>query len=160
MLYVLDRQTFVELARSAVSRFQHAAYRGIVFVGLGDCLLEDGGIRCDTAQAVLFDQLLQFSLRDEAAREKIEPRRLAVFLQFLNWIHRVLPRAICSLAASMILSVVNPNFFKRSVSGADEPNVCIPTIVPLLPVYRSHPITEPCSTATRAVMCGGRTLFR
>src|SRR3974390_2867384 len=97
MLYVLDRQTFVELARSAVSRFQHAAYRGVVFVGLDDCLLEDGGIRCDAAQAALFDQLLQVAPRDEAAREKIEPRRLAVLLQFQNWIHRVLLSAICSL---------------------------------------------------------------
>ena len=40
-------------------------------------------------------------------------------------------------------------------SGADAPNVFIPMMRPDLLTYRSHPKVDACSTATRAVTCGG-----
>ncbi len=38
--------------------------------------------------------------------------------------------SICRSAAARTLSAAKPNFFKRSFSGADDPNVCMPMISP------------------------------
>src|SRR6266850_2915511 len=63
-----------------------------------------------------------------------------------------------SFAAATTLSDSNPNFFSRSFSGADAPKLRIPTILPLLPAYRSHPNVDAISTDTRAVTLAGSTL--
>ena len=59
----------------------------VVFVRLADRLLEDRRIRRDPAQAVFVDELLQPAIGDKAARQKIEPHRLAVVLQRFESIH-------------------------------------------------------------------------
>ena len=64
----------------------------VVFVGVADGLLEDRGVRRHPAQAVFVDELLQAAFGDEAARQKIEPYRLAVVLQRFESIHcRLIP---------------------------------------------------------------------
>src|SRR5205085_7769647 len=68
--------------------------------------------------------------------------------------------AIRSRATLTIASGVNPNFAASAFSGAEAPNVCIPTTAPSAPVYRSQPSTDACSTATRAVTDGGSTASR
>ena len=63
-----------------------------------------------------------------------------------------------SFAAATTWSGSKPNFLWSSFSGADAPNVFMPIMRPDLPTYRSHPKVDACSTATRAVTFGGRTL--
>src|SRR5207253_4603668 len=50
--------------------------------------------------------------------------------------------AIRSRATLTIASGVNPNFAASAFSGAEAPNVCIPTTAPSAPVYRSQPSTD------------------
>src|SRR6266576_3527071 len=66
----------------------------------------------------------------------------------------------CFFAAATTWSGSNPNFLCNSLSGAEAPNVFIPTTYPEAPTYRSHPKVEACSTATRAFTFGGSTLSR
>src|SRR6516165_3323177 len=68
--------------------------------------------------------------------------------------------ASCAFAAATTDSTVNPNFFCNSLSGADAPNVFIPTTVPVGPTYCCQPNVDACSTATRAVTPAGITLSR
>ena len=55
-------------------------------------------------------------------------------------------------------SGVNPNLVCSSLSGADAPKVFIPMVSPSEPVYLAQPKVDACSTATRAVTDGGKTL--
>ena len=41
--------------------------------------------------------------------------------------------AICSFAAASTLAGVKPNFVSRSLSGAEEPNVVMPILAPVVP---------------------------
>src|SRR4051812_21514157 len=68
--------------------------------------------------------------------------------------------AICSFAAVITPSSVNPNFLERSFSGALAPKVFMPTVLPVLPTYLCQPNVPAISTETRAVTCGGNTLLR
>src|SRR5260221_10986137 len=68
--------------------------------------------------------------------------------------------ASCALAASKTWPVVNPNSFCSTFSGAEAPKVLIPRIAPSIPVYRHHPNVDACSTATRALTVGGKTVRR
>src|SRR5262249_26691172 len=106
--------------------------------------------------------MTQLALRGEAALEIVEPRRLTARCELVERVHDfcLLDFAICSLAAAATWSGVKPNFFKRSLIGADEPKVCMPILAPFAPTYRSQPMTEACSTETRAVASGGSTLLR
>src|SRR5262249_9126380 len=79
-----------------------------------------------------------------------EPQRL----------HRRAARATCSRAAARTRSGVKPNFFCSSLSGAEAPKGCMPMASPVVPTYRCQPKVEACSTETRAVTAGGRTLSR
>ena len=97
LLNVLDRKPFEKLAGRAVVRLQHARDGGVVFVGVGDGLLENRGVRSHPAQAVLIDELFQAAFGDEAARQKIEPHRLAMVLQRFESIHCRLFLAIIGL---------------------------------------------------------------
>src|SRR5262249_61382275 len=65
-----------------------------------------------------------------------------------------------SLAAVATRSRSNPNFSCSAFSGAEAPKVFMPMTRPELPTLRSHPNVDACSTATRAVTDGGRTLAR
>src|SRR5712691_9942297 len=69
-------------------------------------------------------------------------------------------RASWARAAWTTCSTVKPNFFCSSLSGADAPKVSIPILAPVGPTYRSQPKVPACSTETRAVTSGGRTLSR
>src|SRR5580700_652449 len=51
-----------------------------------------------------------------------------------------------------------PKCFCNSLRGAEAPNVFMQTSCPPRPTYRSQPKLEACSSATRAVTCGGNTL--
>src|SRR4051812_29718049 len=68
--------------------------------------------------------------------------------------------AICSFAAVTTPSRVKPNFFDRSLRGAEAPKVFMPIVLPVLPTYLCQPKVPAASTLTRAVTCGGRTLLR
>ena len=48
-------------------------------------------------------------------------------------IHRYTFRPICALAASTTFSGVKSNFIRRSLSGAEEPKVFMPTLAPVAP---------------------------
>src|SRR2546426_2198824 len=54
-------------------------------------------------------------------------------------------------------SGVNPNFVWSAFSGAEAPNVFMPITSPSDPTYAAQPNVEACSTATRAVIDGGRS---
>src|SRR5262245_32871438 len=73
--------------------------------------------------------------------------------------HDGLPRS-CSRAAATTCSGVKPNFFCSSFSGAEAPNVFMPSARPPVPTYRSQPKVDATSTDTRAVTADGRTLSR
>src|SRR5262249_34004613 len=66
----------------------------------------------------------------------------------------------CSFAQEITFSAVKPNSSWRTLRGAEAPNVFMPTMAPVKPVYRAHPKVDAGSTATRAVMDGGSTLSR
>src|SRR5581483_6959403 len=66
-------------------------------------------------------------------------------------------RPACASAAWTIASRVKPKRVRRSLSGADAPKVCMPMRAPSVPVQRSHPKVDACSTETRARTAGGRT---
>ena len=54
------------------------------------------------------------------------------------------PRRVTSrLAAATMFSGVKPNFFCSSLSGADAPNVSIPSATPAAPTYRAQPSVDP-----------------
>src|SRR5579864_6836400 len=65
--------------------------------------------------------------------------------------------AIASRAASTTFSAVNPNFFNRSLIGAEAPKRCIPIILPVGPTYCDQPNVDAASTDTRAFTVGGNT---
>src|ERR1700736_4617268 len=67
--------------------------------------------------------------------------------------------AIASRAASTTFSVVKPNFFNRSLIGAEAPKRRIPIIFPVGPTYCDQPSVAAASTDTRAFTVGGRTCF-
>src|SRR5207302_6386604 len=73
---------------------------------------------------------------------------------------RARARASVSRAAATIRSGVNPNFVWSAFSGAEAPNVLMPITSPSGPTYAAQPNVEACSTATRAMIAGGRTLSR
>src|ERR1700758_5645458 len=56
------------------------------------------------------------------------------------------PRCSCALAAATTCSEVNPNFFARSLSGADAPKERMPMLCPAMPTYLAQPNVEACST--------------
>src|SRR5437588_7381892 len=66
----------------------------------------------------------------------------------------------CSLAAATTCSGVKPNFFCKSLSGAEAPKDRMPMLCPVTPTYLAQPKIEACSTDTRAVTSGGSTRSR
>ncbi len=66
---------------------QHAGDGVIVFGGIADGLLEDRGVRRHPAQAVFVDKLFQSAFGKKAARQKIEPNRLAMVGQRFEGVH-------------------------------------------------------------------------
>src|SRR5208282_5111966 len=77
-LDVFDREMFENFTDRLISRLQQARDGGVVFLGMADGLLEDRGVRCHPAQAVVIDELLQSALGNESARKKIEPNGLTM----------------------------------------------------------------------------------
>src|SRR5262249_6777771 len=73
---------------------------------------------------------------------------------------RARARASVSRAAATTRSGVTPTFVWSAFSGADAPNVRMPITSPSDPTYAAQPNVDACSTATRAVIAGGRTLSR
>src|SRR5271163_2276122 len=68
--------------------------------------------------------------------------------------------AMTSLAALMMASGSKPNFFCSSLRGAEAPKVFMPMMRPPRPTYLCQPMVPACSTETRAVTDGGKTLSR
>src|SRR5882724_6398764 len=141
---VFDRQPLVERHDIEVALAFGFLQRCIVIRAAADGLFEDRGVGRHAGETIPLDKLFETALRDKLAREIIEPYRLSVFVQELEWIrrrlrfdlyvHRVLlDIAICSLAAAKTLAGVKPNFVSRSLSGADDPNVFMPTLAPVVP---------------------------
>src|SRR5262249_50187312 len=147
----------VDFGHAVVALCQEPPERRAVFVGLADRLLENRRVGGDALEPVTIDQGLQFAARDEAVAQIVEPRRLPATFELLQVVHAVfLASAIWCSAASSTRSGVKPNFRSRSLSGAEEPKVCMPILAPVLPTERSQPSTDPSSTETRAPTCGGR----
>jgi len=131
VLDVLDRKLLEQLCDRPIAALQCLAKRGVVFIGRADCFLEDRRVGGDALDPVGVDQLLQIALGDEAAGEKVQPYGLAVRFEGFDRIHGFF--SICCMAASSTFSGVKPNFVNRSLSGADEPKVCMPMIAPVGP---------------------------
>ncbi len=87
-LDILDSKLFKNLAGRPILLFEDLRHRVVIFIGMADGVLEDRGVRRHAAQAVLVAELLEAAFGDEAAREKIEPNRLAVVLERFQSIHR------------------------------------------------------------------------
>jgi hypothetical protein len=68
---------------------------------------------------------MRFATLSAVTGRKLSKRRRGIHLGLL--------REICAVAASATFSGVNPYFVSRSLSGADEPNECMPMVAPLLP---------------------------
>ena len=102
-------------------------------------------------QSLLDDQAVQGAVRDEAAADEIEPRRLPVAFELLEWVgragfgralhhvhhrsplRRARLRRACARACSSTFSGVKPNLVASDPAGAEAPKVCMPMIAPLDP---------------------------
>src|SRR5262249_46405021 len=73
---------------------------------------------------------------------------------------RARARASVSRAAATTRSGVKPNFVWSAFSGAEARNGRMPITATSGPTYAAEPNVDACSTATRAVIAGGRTLSR
>jgi hypothetical protein len=105
-----------------------------ILVGLADCLLEDRRVRGDPFQTVALNHVTQFTLGDQAPLEIVQPGGLSAGFELFEWVHgSSFASASCCFAASNTFSGVKPNFFSRSLSGAEEPNVCMPILAPVIP---------------------------
>src|SRR4029434_8940018 len=93
-------------------------------------------------------QVVKLALVFLSVIDPIVIRVLPTLTQFSKTIHAI---PSCFLAAVATWSGSNPNFLCNSFSGAEAPNVFMPTMKPEEPTYRSHPSVDACSTATRAV---------
>ena len=84
---------------------------------------------------VALDERAQFALFDQAALQIVQPKRLAERFELFQRIHVAfsLTRPSCCFAAASTFSRVKPNFFIRSLIGADAPKVCMPILAPLGP---------------------------
>ena len=145
MLDVLDREPLIERHDIEVALRLDALQGRIVVGAAADGLFEDRGIGGDAGEPVLFDELLETALGDKSPGEKIEPYGLSAImqapqgargrLQFELHVHDFVPLdfAICSFAAASTFPGVKPNFVSRSLSGAEEPNVFMPTLAPVIP---------------------------
>src|SRR5262249_51423035 len=147
----------VQLARSDV-RHEHMP---VVIGAIGRWIQANDPRRPRVVDVIEEEQLDAARVLREDAEIDAARRGLCAQQRTAPWLETVahgLPRS--SLAASQTRSRSNPNFFCSSFSGADAPNVFMPMTRPALPTYRSHPNVDACSTATRAVTDGGRTLSR
>src|SRR6185437_15449851 len=108
-------------------------------------LFVDRRIGRDAGQPILFNELLEPALGDKTSGEKVEPDNLPEVIQLLEWVHgrfvfdldshTILPLnfAIRSLAAATTWAGVKPNLVRRSLSGAEAPNVRMPIFAPTVP---------------------------
>src|SRR5262249_43192724 len=157
-----DRQLLVEGHHVLVATGDRRAQRRVVAVAAADGPLEDGGIGGDAGEPILADEFFEVAALNELPRQEVEPDRLAMLGQRAYRIHRRAPPilASCSRAAASTRAPVKPNLACTSLPGAEAPNSRMPIITPLSPTYRSQPITEACSTATRATTSRGSTVSR
>lgn len=93
---------------------------------------------------ILLDELAEIT-PDKSPGEEIEPNGLSAIMQAREWTHRRLGRTlhlhhgltldfgICYLASASAFAGVKQNFVSRSLSGAEEPKVCIPIPAPVAP---------------------------
>ena len=145
VLDILDRKPLVERHDIEVAGTFGRLQRGIVVGAAADGLFKDRGIGGDAGEPILLDELFETALGDKPAGEEIEPYGLPIIMQALERIHgrrrfdlhvhHVVPLdfAICSFAAARTLAGVKPNLVSRSLSGAEEPNVVMPTFAPVVP---------------------------
>ncbi len=144
MADVLDREVLIERHDTVVALIFDGLQRRIVIRAASDRLFEDRRVGRDACQPILLDKRFETAFGDEASREEVEPDCLSAIMQVLEPalgrfrlklnVHDLpLDLAICSFAAASTLAGVNPNFVSRSLSGADEPNVFMPTLVPVAP---------------------------
>ena len=100
---------------------------------LGDRLLEDRRIGRDAGQAVLLHQLLEAAFVQELAIDEIEPDGLTGLTQRLQTVGHAVHFPITSWATLTTFSTVKPNFFWRSLSGAEAPKLDMVTVAPSEP---------------------------
>ena len=160
VLNVANREQFITRFGVEILAPRQRIQKILVFRAAGDCLFENRGIGSHPPQAVFIDQPLQVSALEQIAPDVIEPdglpERLQLFqgidglagYQRVDGIHDVsllLGRqtrcltlkhgyfAASSRAACITVSGLNPNFFCKSLSGAEAPNVRIPITRPFMP---------------------------
>src|SRR4051794_32956448 len=61
--------------------------RDVVIPAVDNRLFKDGRVGGDADQPVLLDQPFEAAVSDEAARQKVQPNHLAIFVQGLQRIH-------------------------------------------------------------------------
>ena len=93
------------------------------------------GLEVTPLQLVVLDERTQRAVLDEAAFEIVKSGRLAARFKLPERVHAAFSaaRASCSRAAASTFSVVKPNFFSKSLIGAEAPKECMPMRAPLLP---------------------------
>ena len=97
--------------------------RPIAVIGrrLADRLFENRRIRGNAGETVPIDQLLEMTILNDLARQKIQPDGLAFFCKRPQRVHACFHFPICAFAAATTLSTVKPKAFIKSLIGADAP---------------------------------------
>ena len=99
ILNVADREEFIAAFGIEIVASREGVEE-VLILPSGNCLLEDGGVRCHAAQAVFGDQALQFTACHQVPANVIEPDGLAKRLKLgegiggfcgfksADWIHK------------------------------------------------------------------------
>ena len=146
ILNIRDREPLIKRHHIAIARAFGRLQSGIVIGAAADGLFEDRRIGGHSRESVGLDKPLEAAFDDETPGKEVEPHGLAKIMQAQERIDRFfcpvvnvhhldspLDLSICCFAAASTLAGVKPNFVSRSLSGAEEPNVFMPTVTPVGP---------------------------
>ena len=123
MLDIFNRESLVERHDIAVALSFDSLQGRIVISTARDGFFKNRGVRGNSAEPIVLNELTEATFRDEPSGEIVEPHGLAVVMQALERIQRgvrfalrcrhvVFPLnfAICSFAAARMFAGVKPNF--------------------------------------------------
>ena len=134
---VADRQFLEQRARIEIAHRLSLADQLVVIIAMADRLLENRRVGGDPAHTVIGDQAGKAAGAQQLAADKIEPHRLAVFVQLLERVCHVSAPFAPSVAGAPVahpITPVNPNMAKSSLYGVKASNAAVTSPAISLPV--------------------------